>query len=75
LVDVERTVNEAIERAKSLCEKYCGPPPEVIVKVAKNGNAPFMYVESHLHHMVHDVYLPIYFVLYLLYVRTLRFLS
>ncbi|KAF0693633.1 Aste57867_15418 [Aphanomyces stellatus] len=55
LNDVQEIVHEAVSRASALCEKFCGPPPAVVVKVAKNGNAPFMYVRSHLHHMVFEL--------------------
>ncbi|OQR93205.1 pyruvate dehydrogenase [Thraustotheca clavata] len=55
LCDVQDIVKEASDRASALCRKFCGPPPEVIVKVAANGAAPFMYVRSHLHHMVFEL--------------------
>ncbi|EQC33501.1 hypothetical protein SDRG_09010 [Saprolegnia diclina VS20] len=55
LCDVQDIVREATERASALCELYCGTPPKVIVKVAANGAAPFMYVRSHLHHMVFEL--------------------
>ncbi|KDO23977.1 hypothetical protein SPRG_10674 [Saprolegnia parasitica CBS 223.65] len=55
LCDVQDIVREASERASALCELYCGTPPKVIVKVAANGAAPFMYVRSHLHHMVFEL--------------------
>ncbi|OQR89591.1 pyruvate dehydrogenase [Achlya hypogyna] len=55
LCDVQDIVREASERASALCQQYCGTPPKVIVKVAANGAAPFMYVRSHLHHMVFEL--------------------
>ncbi|ETV97190.1 hypothetical protein, variant [Aphanomyces invadans] len=55
LTNVQDIVNEAVSRASALCDTYCGPPPPVVVRVAKNGNAPFMYVRSHLHHMVFEL--------------------
>ncbi|KAF0728751.1 hypothetical protein Ae201684_013495 [Aphanomyces euteiches] len=55
LNNVEDIVHEAVGRARTLCSKFCGPPPPVVVKVTANGNAPFMYVKSHLHHMVFEV--------------------
>ncbi|ETV77727.1 hypothetical protein, variant [Aphanomyces astaci] len=55
LTDVQDIVNEAVARASALCAAFCGPPPPVLVRVVENGNAPFMYVRSHLHHMVFEL--------------------
>uniref|UniRef100_K3X8C8 Protein-serine/threonine kinase n=1 Tax=Globisporangium ultimum (strain ATCC 200006 / CBS 805.95 / DAOM BR144) TaxID=431595 RepID=K3X8C8_GLOUD len=56
LVDVEATVKSACERASKLCIKYFGQAPEVEISMAApTAAAPFIYVESHLHHMVFEI--------------------
>lgn len=55
LVNVEETVKSACERAAELCRLYCGQAPEVEIRAAVNAPAPFVYVESHLHHMVFEL--------------------
>ncbi|DAZ98652.1 TPA: hypothetical protein N0F65_000847 [Lagenidium giganteum] len=55
LVNVEETVKKACDRATMLCEKFLGQAPEVEIRAAANVSAPFMYVESHLHHMVFEL--------------------
>lgn len=54
-VNVEETVKSACERAAALCRTYCGQAPEVEIHLATNASAPFIYVESHLHHMVFEI--------------------
>lgn len=55
LVNVEETVRSACDRAAHLCRMYYGVAPEVEVHLATHVNAPFTYVESHLHHMVFEL--------------------
>lgn len=55
LVNVEETVRNACERAAKLCIKYCGQAPEFEIRSAATAPAPFIYVESHLHHMVFEI--------------------
>ena len=52
LLNVEDVVKQACERAARLCKKYCGVAPEVQITATASAAAPFMYVESHLHHVV-----------------------
>lgn len=55
LVNVEATVRSACQRAARLCKKYKGQAPEVEIHLAANTSAPFIYIESHLHHMVFEI--------------------
>ncbi|TYZ57597.1 hypothetical protein PybrP1_003937, partial [[Pythium] brassicae (nom. inval.)] len=55
LVNVEETVRSASARAAELCRLYCGQAPAVEIHAAVNVPAPFVYVESHLHHMVFEL--------------------
>lgn len=55
LVNVEATVRSACQRAAKLCKKYKGQAPEVEIRLAANTSAPFIYIESHLHHMVFEI--------------------
>lgn len=55
LVNVEATVRSACQRAARLCKKHKGQAPEVEIRLAANTSAPFIYIESHLHHMVFEI--------------------
>lgn len=57
LVNVEATVKNASARAAELCRRYCGQAPgvEIHTAAANAQPAPFVYVESHLHHMVFEL--------------------
>lgn len=56
LVDVEATVRAAVDRAAELCQLYCGQVPEIEIRTTANlSSTPFMYIKSHLHHMVFEV--------------------
>jgi pyruvate dehydrogenase kinase 2/3/4 len=54
-VNVERITREACDRATKLCAQYCGEAPPVTIRVTPSANMPFMYVESHLHHMIFEL--------------------
>ncbi|RLN44005.1 hypothetical protein BBJ28_00009727 [Nothophytophthora sp. Chile5] len=54
LVSAEEVVRVACDRARKLCEQYCGVAPPVEIHATASVGAPFMYVQSHLHHMVSD---------------------
>ncbi|RLN44004.1 hypothetical protein BBJ28_00009728 [Nothophytophthora sp. Chile5] len=55
LVNAEQIVREACDRARRLCVQYCGVAPPVEIRATANAATPFMYVESHLHHMVFEL--------------------
>ncbi|RLN63713.1 hypothetical protein BBJ29_005648 [Phytophthora kernoviae] len=55
LVNAEQVVRDACERARRLCVQYCGVAPPVQIRATPNADMPFMYVESHLHHMVFEL--------------------
>ncbi|GLD98481.1 hypothetical protein PINS_up007178 [Pythium insidiosum] len=55
IVNVEETVRSACDRAAHLCKTYCGVAPEVEIVNTTSVEAPFTYVESHLHHMVFEL--------------------
>lgn len=55
LVNVKETVERACERAAQLCHMYLGVKIEYEIRCGTNVNAPFVYVESHLHHMVFEL--------------------
>ncbi|GMF57743.1 unnamed protein product [Phytophthora fragariaefolia] len=54
-VDVEQIVRQACDRAEKLCLEYCGQAPRVEIVVTPSAGMPFMYVKSHLHHMVFEL--------------------
>ncbi|KAE9022967.1 hypothetical protein PR003_g12230 [Phytophthora rubi] len=55
LVNAEQVVRDACERARRLCTQYCGEAPPVQIRATLSAIMPFMYVESHLHHMVFEL--------------------
>ncbi|KAL3656880.1 hypothetical protein V7S43_018220 [Phytophthora oleae] len=55
LVNAEQVVRDACEQARRLCVQYCGVAPPVQIRATPSANMPFMYVESHLHHMVFEL--------------------
>ncbi|ETI45915.1 hypothetical protein F443_09625 [Phytophthora nicotianae P1569] len=55
LVNAEQVVRDACEQARRLCVQYCGAAPLIQIRVTPSTNMPFMYVESHLHHMVFEL--------------------
>ncbi|KAG3025257.1 hypothetical protein JG687_00007197 [Phytophthora cactorum] len=55
LVNAEQVAREACEQARRLCLQYCGVAPPVQIRATPSANMPFMYVESHLHHMVFEL--------------------
>ncbi|KAG7396196.1 [Pyruvate dehydrogenase (acetyl-transferring)] kinase isozyme 4 [Phytophthora boehmeriae] len=55
LVNAEQIVRDACERARKLCVQYCGVAPPVQIRATPTADMPFMYVKSHLHHMVFEL--------------------
>jgi pyruvate dehydrogenase kinase 2/3/4 len=55
MLNVEEIVHTACDRATKLCIQYMGEAPRIEFHAAANMSAPFMYVQSHLHHMVFEL--------------------
>ena len=52
ILNPKQIAQDASERATLLCKDIYGRAPPVQITMANQTNSSFIYVESHLHHMV-----------------------